>query len=219
MEPSRDASLDRSRTSLFSPVGVALAALLSAAIAVGATWVLLAPKLPDLSRTVSVVRPMPNVLVSVRELARLEATTFHLERVIDLTDKQELLFGLVQAEDAILLIAAADVTAGIDLEELRDTDVIVDAVAKRARIFLPAAKVLSTRLDSEHTYVHTRKTGILAKRQESLETRARAEAEKSMEAAALQGGILSKAQTEAAKTVESLVRSLGYSDVVVAPRP
>jgi thiamine phosphate synthase YjbQ (UPF0047 family) len=209
----------RPRALAFSVAGVVLAAFLAAVLAGGATWLLFAPALPPMASAVSVVRPMPNVLTSVRDLARLESTTYHLERVVDLTDKQDLLFGLLQAEDGILLVAAADVTAGIDLAELREADVIVDLAAKRARIRLPPARVLSTRLDSEHTYVHTRTTGILAKRRESLETRARAEAEKSMEEAALQSGILKKAQSQAARTVESLVRSLGYTDVEVSARP
>lgn len=218
MQRPPDAPRDPPPTSVFSPVAVVFVALLSAALAGGATWVLLGPKLPPVTSTVSVVRPMPNVLVSVRDLARLESTAFHMERVVDLSDKQDLLFGLVQAEDAILLVAAADVTAGVDLEELRDADVVVDPAAKRVRITLPPAKVLSTRLDSEHTYVHTRRTGILAKRHESLETRARAEAEKSLEGAAVQAGILGKAQAQAARTIESLVRSLGYTDVEVSTR-
>ena len=36
--------------------------------------------------SVVVVRPTPNVLVAVRELARLETMEFHMERVIDLTE-------------------------------------------------------------------------------------------------------------------------------------
>jgi hypothetical protein len=74
---------------------------------------------------------------------------------------------------------------------------------------------LSSRLDNERTYVHTRKTDTLAQRKEALETRARVEAERSIEEAAKKSGILERAGKNATRTVESLVRSLGYTDVTV----
>ena len=80
------------------------------------------PVIPPLSSSITVVQPTPNVLVAVKDLARLESATFHMERVIDLSDKQSLLFGLVQSEDAILLVAVADVSAGVDLQKLDASD-------------------------------------------------------------------------------------------------
>lgn len=162
-----------------------------------------------------VLRPTPSVIVAVRDLARLETAEMHVERVIDLTDRQERLFGLVDVEDAILLVAAADVVAGVDLGGLRESDVQVDAARRRVVLTLPSPEVLSTRLDSEHTYVHTRRTDVLARRREDLETRARQEAERTMQQAALDAGLLTRARTNAARTVEALVRSLGYERVTV----
>ena len=161
------------------------------------------------------VRPTPAVVVAVRDLARLESAEMHMERVIDLTDRQERLFGLVQAEDAILLVAAADVTAGVDLGEVKESDVDVDRDRLSVRITLPQPRVLSTRLDSDRTYVHTRRTDVLARRREDLETRARQEAEHSLEAAALEAGLLDRARANAARTVRALVRSLGFRRVEV----
>lgn len=171
--------------------------------------------LPPASTTVTVVRPSPSVLVAVRDLARLETAEFHLERVVDLRDKQSRLFGLVEAEDALLLVAAGDVIAGVDLAALRPEDVVTDVEQKRANLVLPKPTVFVTRLDSKRTYVHSRKTDVFAKRAESLEGRAREEAERSLSAAALEGGILEKAQTNAERTVSSLVKSLGYTEVSV----
>jgi hypothetical protein len=167
---------------------------------------------------VTVVRPTPQVIVAVRDLARLEAAEYHLERVIDLREQQSRFFGLINSEDAILLVAAGDVTAGVDLTQLRDGDVVVDTVKREATIVLPRAQVLSTRLDNERTYVHTRRTDALAQRRENLETRARQEAERTLEQAALTGGVLERAQRNAERTVETLVRSLGYTRVSVRTR-
>jgi hypothetical protein len=169
---------------------------------------------PVRSETVS-VRAGPDVVTAVRDLARLESASYHMERVIELTSTQQHLFGLIEAEDSLLLVAAADVTAGVDLGELRDGDVTIDRERSQARITLPPPRVLSTALDSEHTFVHSRRTDLLAARREQLETDARREAERTLEASAIEAGILDRARTNASRTVESLVRSLGYGDVTV----
>lgn len=174
------------------------------------------PKSPPAN--VTVVRPTPQVIVAVRDLARLEGAQYHLERVIDLREQQSRFFGLIQSEDAILLVAAGDVTAGVDLTLLRDGDVVVDTVKGEATITLPPAQVLSTRLDNERTYVHTRRTDALAERRENLETRARQEAERTLQEAAVTGGVIERAQRNAEHTVETLVRSLGYTKVSVRTR-
>jgi hypothetical protein len=141
-----------------------------------------------------------------------------MERVIDLTEKQSQLFGLVETEDAILLVAAADVRAGVDLAKLGPADVVVDIEKRTARITLPPAEILSTALDAEKTYVHTRKTGVLARRRENLETRARQVAERTLAEAAREAGILARAEENATRAVRELVRSLGYERVVVSVR-
>jgi len=177
------------------------------------------PVIPPLSSSVTIVHPTPNVLVAVKDLARLESASFHMERVIDLTDKQSLLFGLVQSEDAILLVAVADVSAGVDLQRLQAADLVADAPEKRVTITLPAPEVFHAELDNSKTYVHTRRTGALALRKENLETRARQEAERSLIEAALQAGLLGRAADNAQHAVEALVRGLGYSEVEVKVRP
>lgn len=173
------------------------------------------PAKPKPAASVMVVRGTPSVVTAIRELSSIEGAQFHIEKVIDLTDKQSHFFGLVQSKDAILLVAAGDVTAGVDLSGLRDGDVHVDRAKGTAEITLPPAKILSHRLDNQHTYVHSRSTDLLAKRDQNLETRARQEAEKSIVEAAKKSRILPIAEASVKRTVESLVRSLGYRHVTV----
>ncbi len=177
-----------------------------------------APLLPPLSSSVTLVRPTPDVLLAVRDLARLESASFHMERVIDLSDKQSKLWGLVTTEDAILLVAVAEISAGIDLQKLTRADVVVDPARRTARIQLPAPELLHAALDNEKTYVHSRKTGTLADRRENLEARARAEAERTLVEAARQAGLLNRAADNGRRTVEALVHSLGYDRVEVTVR-
>jgi hypothetical protein len=167
------------------------------------------------STTTTVVRPTPNVLRSVQELARLESVTFHMERVIDLHEEQEHAFGLVHAEDSILLVAVGEVIAGVDLAALRPEDVVVEQASHRVTLTLPAPQIFLARLDSEHTHVHSRSTDLLARRTEALEARARLEAERSITRGALESGILDRAKASAAQTVGSLVRALGYGSVEI----
>jgi hypothetical protein len=172
------------------------------------------PSKPASSST-TVIRGTSAVVAAVRDLAQLESASYHMERVIDLRDRQTHLYGLFESEDALLLVAAADVVAGVDLRQLRDGDVQFDPVAHVAHIRLPPPSVLWARLDNQRTYVHTRKTDALALRGETLETRARQEAEQMLRDAALEAGILERARDNAAHTVKTLIQSLGFDRVEV----
>jgi hypothetical protein len=165
-----------------------------------------------------VVQSTPSVVVAVRDLARLEGAEFRIDRVISLTDEQEQLFGLVKAKDAILLVASGSVVAGVDLSGLTDADVVIDPVGHKVRLRLPSSEILSSRLDADHTFVYQRDTDLLARRKESLETQARQEAERTLAKAAAEGGIVERSNASVRRTVETLLRSLGFSDVEVVLR-
>lgn len=173
------------------------------------------PLLPPASSTVTVVRPSANIVLSIRDLARLETNTFHIERVVDLADKQSRLFGLVEARDAILLVAVGDVVAGVDLQKLREEDVTSDLGTNRVRVRLPPPEIFSTTLDNSKTKVFLRRTDVLAERHEDLEERARGEAAAGMEKAAKEGGILERARGGGDKAVRSLLRSAGFEQIEI----
>jgi len=196
------------------PIAMAASAALAAAVTLAAVLLIWRP----FDTTTTTLRSTPSVVVSVRDLARLQSVEYHIERVIDLRDRQSLLFGLIRTQDAILFVAVGQVTGGVDLGELREDDVVVDEARHSARITLPPARVLSTRLDNERSWVYARTTDVLAQRHEDLETRARQEAERTLEESALSSGILARARLNAERTVESFVRSLGYVTVTVTSR-
>lgn len=157
----------------------------------------------------------PAVISEVRELSRLEGVAYHVERVVELKDEQRHMFGLVAADDAILLVASGDVIAGVDLGKLQPSDIVVADEGRSVTLHLPRAEVFSARLDNARTYVHSRRTDLLAERHESLETRARQAAEDTLRAAAEDAGMLKRAEDSVARTVSSLVRSLGFQNVRV----
>jgi hypothetical protein len=192
-------------------VAAAIAVCVVAAFLLGRLQSLM--PLPPESTSVVTVRPSPNVIMSVRELSRLETTQYHVERVIELADKQEHLFGLVHAKDALLLVAAGDVVAGVDLSKLDPMGVQVDWPTRTARLRLPEPEIFSVAIDNARTHVVTRSTDVLATRTEDLEGQARSEAESSMRGAAIEAGVLPRAKTAAERAVGDVLRGLGFEHV------
>ena len=166
-----------------------------------------------------VLEKTPSVVVALRELQRLESYEIAVEKIVDLKHEQSRAFDLIRATDALLLVAVGQVTLGVDLAALDEADVETSWAERRAHIRLPAVTVLSSRLDNEKTYVHSRTTGLLARRDEQLESEARRIAARAAAAAADSPDARRRAAASAARTVESLVRALGFRDVVVEVRP
>ncbi len=198
-----------------SPAVTVLLVLVTAFVAAGVGAAVAAGprKPPDTARTV--VHPTPDVLRAVRDLARLESVSYHMERVVDLREEQSRMMGLVHAEDAILLVAVGDVVAGVDLAALGPGDVVWSPDRRRVTLTLPEPTVSSATLDEARTYVHRRSTDVLARRQEALETRARQEAARSLRASALEAGILDRARRNTEATLRGLLGSLGAPEVVI----
>lgn len=165
-----------------------------------------------------VVRPGASILLAVRDLARLETFEVHVEKVIDLTDRQSHLFGLVEASDAILLVAVGNATLGVDLSKVGEDDVTMDPVSKTARLRLPAPELLQAGLDEKATYVYTRSTSVLARRNEQLESQARREAVEAIRKVALQPDMMARARAQAERQLRALVSRLGADHVEITWR-
>lgn len=207
------------RSCALSAVFVVLLGLFAALVGGAAVWLALRSLGRDeQDARVTSVRDTPAVIGAVRALARLESVSFHMERVIDMRDRQTHLFGLFESEDAVLLVAAVDVIAGIDLSLVRDGDLQVDRHSGAVRVVLPPPIILSSRLDTDRTYVHSRTTDTLALSAHTLETRARQEAERALREAALASGILLRARENAERTVRTLLASLGAPHVEISFR-
>ena len=159
------------------------------------------------------VSPTPAVVTAIRDMARLESTSYHVEKVVEASTAQSRLWGLLKAKDALLLVAVGDVVAGVDLAKVRDEDVRVDVAAGTVHLTLPVPEVLSSTLDQRATHVYSRTTDVLASRNEQLEGEARREAEEEMSKAAIEEGILDRARASADRTLRALLRSLGYEQV------
>lgn len=166
-----------------------------------------------------VERPALSVVTQIRALARLEGAQFHMERIVDLRERQTRLRGLIHADDKLMLVAVGDVIAGVDLSRLVSADVNVSADGRSLRLQLPSAEVFSSALDAERTYVHSRDTDLLAEQSKQLETRARQKATAALRQGALDANILAKAEASVSQTLTTLLTSLGFQSVDISYGP
>jgi hypothetical protein len=80
---------------------------------------------------------------------------------------------------------------------------------------LPAAQVLTTRIDNGRTRIYSRATGLLVPADPNLESEVRLAAEQQITQAALSDGVLDKARQNARASVSALLYGLGFHAVDV----
>jgi hypothetical protein len=153
----------------------------------------------------------PAVVEGIQDLNQL-ATVRWRESVIVTresggTDLERFLAG-----EKVLLVAAGDVEAGVDLESLGRDDVRVSG--ETVTIRLPEPEILSVSLDEEATGVYDRDFGPLNVRpDDDLVEQARATALDRLEQTARDEDILEQAERNAEKGIRAFVTSLGFEEV------
>lgn len=188
----------------------------TATVAMVLVFLRTAPRSSDGASEVRVEHSGATVVRDLRALARLETAALHVEKVIDVRDHQKRLGGLLDADDALLFVAAGDVVLGVDFTKIGEDDVRADRATGTVHITLPPPEVLSTRLDEARSFVHSRSTDLLATRNEALESAARKDALAAFEAAGREPHALELARRSAETHVRAFARTLGTRDVVVA---
>lgn len=154
----------------------------------------------------------PAVVERIRQLSRLETVEYSLDKIVEGDRENAYLPGFL-AGDKLLLVAHGEVIAGIDLGQLKAGDVQVKGDAVTVK--LPAAQILTTRIDNARTRVYSRTTGLLVAADPNLESQTRLTAEQQIGQAALEDGILEKAGTNGRASVTALLYGLGFRAVEV----
>jgi len=182
-------------------VGVALTAVVAVVVA----WLLFFKSglHMDMSR--------PAVVERIQRLQRLETVVYSMEKIVTGSQESKYLPRMLAGE-RLLLIVHGEVTAGVDLGTLDPSQLTIDG--KSVSITLPEPSVFSTRLDNQRTRVYSRETGLFTSPDPELESDVRREAERQMTQAALDGGILKTAATNARATLTSLLQGLGFDAVM-----
>ena len=154
----------------------------------------------------------PTVIRQIRALQRLETVSYTMDKIIT-GERTNPVLPAFLAGDRLLLVVHGEVIAGVDLSKLQPNDVVVSG--KSVSLRLPAAEVFTTRLDNAKTRVYSRDTGLFSTPDPNLEGEVREEAERQLQAAALQDGILDSANKNARQTISTMLSGLGFANVDV----
>ena len=213
-QPATRATRGGSR-SLFSwLVGILLGAVLTVVL-LGAVWLSTALGLLHLPGTLRGGRAQinvdqPTVVRQIQQLQRLETVSYTMDKIISGEHTSAYLPKFL-AGDRLLLVVHGEVVGGIDLRGLQPGDVLIRG--QKVSIHLPAAEVFSTRIDNARTKVYSRDTGLFSSPDPNLESQVREVAERQLQQAALQDGILKTATENARTTIASLLQGFGFLEV------
>ena len=194
-------------------IGVLLAMLLVAA----AIWAFTGFGLLEFGRMlrggqVHISLDQPTVIRQIRELQRLETVSYTVDKIAS-GERENPVLPSFLAGDRLLLVVHGEAIAGVDLSKLQPSDVVVDR--QSVSIHLPQAEVFTVRLDNARTRVYSRDTGLFSTPDPNLEGEVRQEAERQIQAAALQDGILKTADNNARQTLTTLLTGLGFGNVEI----
>jgi hypothetical protein len=201
--------------SLFSwLLGILLGAVLTVVL-LGAVWLSTALGLLHFPGTLRGGRAQinvdqPTVVRQIQQLQRLETVSYTMDKIISGEHASAYLPKFL-AGDRLLLVVHGEVVGGIDLAGLQPGDVLIRG--QKVSIHLPAAEVFSTRIDNARTKVYSRDTGLFSSPDPNLESQVREVAERQLQQAALQDGILKTAADNARTTVASLLQGFGFREV------
>lgn len=177
------------------------------------------PSLSLAGGTPTIDTSQPSVVLQVQALSRLETQSYVVEKVIRAEIPGALPFPL--SGDKLLFVGHGEAVAGVDLNNVRPEDITITVLSdtRRVEMRLPAAELFYVRLDNDKSYVYDRETGVFNGADPNLETKVRQEAERQIREAALESGILRQAQTNAEKTLRSLLTGLGYEEITITFAP
>ena len=152
----------------------------------------------------------PTVVRQIQQLQRLETVSYTMDKIIS-GERNNAYLPKFLAGDRLLLVVHGDVIAGVDLGKVQPADVSVRGRAISLRI--PAAEIFTTRIDNTRTRVYSRDTGLFSTADPNLESEVREEAERQLQQAALQDGVLKTADQNARTTLSRMLTGLGFEQV------
>jgi hypothetical protein len=198
--------------------GIAAAALVGIALIAFFVGRLFPPALPPTPTPLPTNTPLPPPVVTIQAIkAQAKLTTVEYNTVTEIYREnvpEGWLNDLLGTKERLLMLVYGDVQAGFDLEKLKEGDLWTDG--KRVRLVLPAPEILSTSIDFDQTHiVYYENNIVLEKNNPNLQGEALEEAQKAIQQAALQNGVLDKANNYGKLYYENFLRSLGFTEIEV----
>jgi len=152
----------------------------------------------------------PTVVRQIQQLQRLETVSYTMDKIMS-GERDNAYLPKFLAGDRLLLVVHGDVIAGVDLGKVQPADVSVHGRTISLRI--PTAEIFTTRIDNARTRVYSRDTGLFSTPDPNLESEVREEAERQLQQAALQDGVLKTADQNARTTLSRMLTGLGFEQV------
>lgn len=214
---SGTSSANRSAPRISGLLGVFLGILLTIGVIGGAVWLSTGVgllRLLGMFRTgqTSINVSQPTVVRQIQQLQRLETVTYTMDKIIS-GERDNPYLPKFLAGDRLLLVVHGQVIGGVDLAKVQPSDVVVHG--ETITFHLPQAEVFSTVIDNAKTRVYSRDTGLFTSPDPNLESDVRQEAERQLQLAALQDGILKSADQNARNTLTSMLKGFGFSQVEI----
>ena len=169
----------------------------------------------------TVDRSRPVVLKAVSNLGEYHAASGHFEVVVDVERDTRFVPSFLKGERD-LFVAVGSVDAVVDFSQLDDRDVSVSRDRRRATIRLPHARFSEVRVDPKRSYVYDRDRGIIDRVGAAFGKDANSDRKlyilserKLRHAAGDNSGLLRRAEQNTRSMLVGMLRSLGFTRVVV----
>ncbi len=168
----------------------------------------------------SVDRTQPAVLLALRDLSEYHAATGEFQVIVDTEDTVRNLPRQIAGERT-LFVAMGTVDAAVDLSDLDEDAVTVDDARERVTLRLPGARLTEARVDPDRSYVFSRERGLLDRLAGLFSDTPTSEqelyqlAERRLERAAADSGLVDLADRNTEAMLRTLLTSLGFTDVTV----
>jgi hypothetical protein len=163
------------------------------------------------------------LLKAIEDLQVYKAATGNFQVVVDLEESTRGV-PLALKGQRTLFVAGGSVDAEVDFSTLGEGAIKVSGDGKRAEIILPHARLTKARVDPEQSRVFSRERGLLDRLGSVLSDNPTSErqlyllAQEKMQAAASESGLQARAEENTRAMLESMLRSLGYTQVSVTFR-
>lgn len=181
------------------------------------------PSFPNPFGAREVDRSQPVLLKAIEDLEVYKAATGNFQVVVDLEESSRGIPLLIKGERT-LFVAGGSVDAEVDFSGIGEGAIEVSADGERVEVTLPRARLTQARVDPAQSRVFSRERGLLDRLGSVLSDNPTSErelyqlAQARMQAAAAQSDLLARAEQNTRAMLESMLRSLGYTDVTVTFR-
>jgi hypothetical protein len=181
------------------------------------------PSFPNPFGSRQVDRSQPVLLKAIEDLEVFKAATGNFQVVVDLEESSRGI-PLALKGERTLFVAGGSVDAEVDFSSIGEGAIKVSGDGERVEVVLPRARLTPARIDPAQSRVFSRERGLLDRLGSVLSDNPTSErelyqlAQAKMQAAATESQLVEQAERNTRAMLESMLRSLGYSDVTVTFR-